>query len=137
MRGPRVDLWEWVLLGLAKRGFAEKTIGIDAELTPSKRATFARILPGARLLDVGDIGLRMRMIKANEEIALLQRAYPYLALGDDTVIQEGMTFSVEPGLYDSKRGMGVNPSDRLLVQKDRAILMSRVPFSREWSFLTL
>jgi hypothetical protein len=23
------------------------------------------------------------------------------------------------------------------VQKDRALLMSRVPFSREWSFLTL
>ena len=62
---------------------------------------------------------------------------PYLALGDDTVIQPGMTFSVEPGLYDAKRGIGVNPSDRLLVLKDRAVLFSRVPFSREWSFLKL
>lgn len=62
---------------------------------------------------------------------------PYLALGDDTVIQPGMTFSVEPGLYDAKRGIGVNPSDRLLVLKDRAVLFSRVPFSREWSFLEL
>ncbi len=62
---------------------------------------------------------------------------PYLALGDGTVILEGMTFSVEPGLYDAQRGIGVNPSDRLVVLKDRAVLMSRVPFTREWSFLKL
>jgi Xaa-Pro aminopeptidase len=62
---------------------------------------------------------------------------PYLALGDDTPIVEGMTFSVEPGLYDEKAGIGVNPSDRLLVLKDKAVLMSRVPFSKEWSFLRL
>jgi Xaa-Pro dipeptidase len=62
---------------------------------------------------------------------------PFIALGDDTIIREGMTFSVEPGLYDAKRGIGVNPSDRLLVLKDRAVLFSRVPFSREWSFLKL
>ena len=35
---------------------------------------------------------------------------PCLALGDDTVIEEGMTFSVEPGLYDEKNGIGINPS---------------------------
>jgi Xaa-Pro dipeptidase len=62
---------------------------------------------------------------------------PYLALGDETPIVEGMTFSVEPGLYDAGRGIGVNPSDRLLVLKDKAVRMSRVPFSREWSFITL
>jgi Xaa-Pro aminopeptidase len=62
---------------------------------------------------------------------------PFLALGDDTIIREGMTFSVEPGLYDAKRGIGVNPSDRLLVLEDRAVLFSRVPFSREWSFLKI
>jgi Xaa-Pro aminopeptidase len=62
---------------------------------------------------------------------------PFLALGDDTLIQEGMTFSVEPGLYDAKRGLGINPSDRLLVLTDRAVLLSSVPFSREWSFLRL
>ena len=48
-----------------------------------------------------------------------------------------MTFSVEPGLYDSERGIGVNPSDKLLVTSDKSVLMSRVPFSREWSFLKL
>lgn len=60
---------------------------------------------------------------------------PFIALGDDTVVQEGMTFSVEPGLYDAQRGIGINPSDRLLVTKDRGVLMSSIPFSKEWSFL--
>jgi Xaa-Pro dipeptidase len=53
------------------------------------------------------------------------------------VIEENMTFSVEPGLYDEKNGIGVNPSDNLLVTKKGAILMSRVPISKEWSFLAL
>ena len=53
------------------------------------------------------------------------------------MIEEGMTFSVEPGLYDSENGIGINPSDNLLVTKKGGVLMSRVPFSREWSFLKL
>ena len=60
---------------------------------------------------------------------------PFIALGDYSVIEEGMTFSVEPGLYDEKNGIGINPSDRLIVLKDRSVLMSRIPFSKEWSFL--
>ena len=62
---------------------------------------------------------------------------PFLALGDDTVVQEGMTFSVEPGLYDAQRGIGINPSDRLLVTKDRGVLMSSIPYTKEWSYLRL
>jgi Xaa-Pro aminopeptidase len=62
---------------------------------------------------------------------------PFISLGDHTVIEENMTFSVEPGLYDEKNGIGINPSDNLLVTKNGAILMSRVPISKEWSFLTL
>ncbi|MFN9575739.1 MAG: M24 family metallopeptidase [Gemmatimonadota bacterium] len=60
---------------------------------------------------------------------------PFLALGDHSVIEEGMTFSVEPGLYDERHGIGINPSDRLVVLKDRAVLMSRIPFTKEWSYL--
>jgi Xaa-Pro dipeptidase len=312
LRGKRVDLWEWVLGGLEKRGLGEKTIGVDVTLTNSRRETARRVLPKAKLVEIGDACLGMRIIKTAEEIALTQRAYryfdkvhafardyilergleatdfevgqalssyginlmmkdvksdgkphsavgidvtwqyvragvatayphpnqffhsrikrgeplyvncdillggyggecyrnyliapndpvhekmwqvvsdtvqimveetrpgrvcsevaqkvheyqikngmqeyiyhrpghgqgqnyeghqaPYLALGDDTPIEEGMTFSVEPGLYDAGRGIGVNPSDRLLVMKGSSVLMSRVPFSRDWSFLKL
>jgi Xaa-Pro aminopeptidase len=62
---------------------------------------------------------------------------PYIALGDDTVLEEGMMFSVEPGLYNPKGGYGYNPSDNLLVAKDKGVLMGSVPTSKEWSFLTL
>jgi Xaa-Pro aminopeptidase len=62
---------------------------------------------------------------------------PFLSLGDETEIKEGMMFSVEPGLYDIKSGIGVNPSDNLLITAKGAVLMSRVPYSKEWSFLTL
>jgi len=62
---------------------------------------------------------------------------PYLSLGDHTPIKEGMMFSVEPGLYDSKNGIGINPSDNLLVTNKGSVLMSRVPFTKEWSFLKI
>lgn len=60
---------------------------------------------------------------------------PFIALGDHTPIEEGMTFSVEPGLYDEAHGIGINPSDRLLVKSDGAVLMSQIPFTKEWSYL--
>lgn len=62
---------------------------------------------------------------------------PYLALGDETVIEEGMMFSVEPGLMDPSAAVGINPSDNLLVTDKGSVLMTRIPFSREWSYLTL
>jgi Xaa-Pro aminopeptidase len=62
---------------------------------------------------------------------------PFIALGDDTVLVEGMTFSMEPGLYDETNGIGINPSDNLRVTSTRGVRFSSVPFSREWSFLTL
>jgi Xaa-Pro aminopeptidase len=62
---------------------------------------------------------------------------PFLALGDYSVIQENMTFSMEPGLYDAARGIGINPSDNLRVTADRGVRFSSVPFSKEWSFLGL
>jgi Xaa-Pro aminopeptidase len=62
---------------------------------------------------------------------------PWLALGDYTVLEEGMMFSVEPGLYDPENGFGYNPSDTLLVTKNEGILLGSVPYSKEWSFLKL
>jgi Xaa-Pro aminopeptidase len=62
---------------------------------------------------------------------------PFVALGDYTPLQENMTFSMEPGLYDAARGFGINPSDNLRVTAKRGIRFSSVPFSREWSFLEI
>lgn len=307
--GHRVDLFEWLLQGLKARGFGEKVIGFDTEFPLSRWNRFAEILPKAKLIDISDICMKMRMVKTEEEIALTQRAMdyfskihafardyliekgtdvtdfaigraaeeygvnmimedikrdgkphkavgisvrigcrtgvatayphpnqffhkkvekgdalqisgvvriggyggecyryyqiapwdehkeklwqvvtdcvriqekeskagrtcaevaymihkyqiqngvskyiyhrpahgegmeghqaPWLALGDKTVLEEGMTFSVEPGLYDPENGFGYNPSDNLLVTKEKGLLMSTVPYSKEWMFLTL
>jgi len=312
VRGKQVDLFEWMLEGLKKRGFANKVIGTDMNLHPSQIEKAKKILPGAKFVNISDICQKMRILKTPEELALTQRAYryfdkihafsrdyilergtettdfeigqalqayglkllmndvkrdgkphtavgievtshyvrtgvstayphpnqffyskvekgkpvyvntdiklggyggegyrnyliepwtsqqekmweivadcvqiqveeskpgvacsevaykihqhqvkngmqnyiyhrpahgsgqnfeghqpPFISLGDHTIIEEGMTFSIEPGLYDSENGIGINPSDNLLITKDGGVLMSNVPYSKEWSFLTL
>lgn len=62
---------------------------------------------------------------------------PFLSLGDETPIEAGMMFSVEPGLMDPRNGIGVNPSDNLLITDKGAVLLSRVPYSKKWSFLKI
>ncbi len=62
---------------------------------------------------------------------------PFIALGDYSAIEENMTFSMEPGLYDAANGIGINPSDNLRVTATKGVRFSRIPFSKEWSFLTL
>ena len=63
---------------------------------------------------------------------------PYIALGDETVLEEGMTFSMEPGLFNKEGGYGYNPSDHVLVTKDKGVAMGSVPLlTKEWSFLKL
>ncbi len=62
---------------------------------------------------------------------------PYIALGDHTMLEEGMTFSNEPGLYAPELGFGYNHSDNVLVTAKRGIRMGGVPATKEWCFLTL
>jgi len=307
--GNTVDLTEWLLEGIKKRGFSRSTIGLDFEPAPSKMKVMKKVLPQAKFITIKDECLKMRMVKTPEEIALSQRAFnyfskihayardylltrgtdatdyeiahaaekygvdmilndiphdgrphsgvgifvgivcragvatayphpnqfyykkiekgdalqiagvvrigghggelyryyqilpstphrdklwdvvtecvhiqeaeskagvtcasvaekihkfqveqgvqdyiyhrpahgegmeghqaPWLALGDETVLEEGMTFSVEPGLYDFENGFGYNPSDGLLVTKKKGILQSSVPYTREWMYIDL
>jgi Xaa-Pro dipeptidase len=309
VQGKTVDLFEWLLEGLKKRGYADKVIGVDKEFPPSRMKKIKKILPQAKFVDISQACLKMRIVKTPEEIALTQRAMnyfskihafardyllekgtdatdfevghaaseygtdlimkdvkrdgkphnavgisvhigcrtgvatayphpnqffhkriekgdalqisgvvrvggyggelyryfqiapwdahreklwqvvtdcvriqeeesmagktcselafkihqyqvkngvaryiyhrpahgegmeghqaPWLALGDYTVLEEGMTFSVEPGLYDPENGFGYNPSDNLLVTEKKGVLMSSVPYSKAWMFLKL
>jgi len=309
VQGNTVDLFEWVLEGLKKRGFDGKTIGVDAEFPPTIQKKVMKILPNARVVDISHDCLGLRMVKTAEELALTQRAMdyfskihafardyilergteatdfevghaaveygtalimqdikrdgkphnavgisidiscrtgagtsfphpnqffhkkiakgdalqvagvvriggcggelyryyqilpwddhreklwqvvtdcvriqeeeskdgntcshvankihryqvdngagkyiyhrpahgegmeghqaPWMALGDYTVLEEGMTFSVEPGLYDPENGFGYNPSDNLLVTQKKGVLMGSVPYTKEWMVLKL
>ena len=62
---------------------------------------------------------------------------PYVALGDDTVMAEGMMFSNEPGLYDPEVGVGYNHSNNLVITRDRGVQMNKTPLTKEWCWLTL
>jgi Xaa-Pro aminopeptidase len=311
-QGPRVDLWEWLLEGLRRRGLGDKTIAVDRTLSEAELTTAGNVLPRARFVNISSACLEMQVIKTAEEIALLQRAYryfdkihafardyilergtdatdfelgqalqaygigllmndvqrdgrphtgvgidvtsnyvrtgvatayphpnqffhakiergqsvyvntdillggmggecyrnyligpataaqekmwevvaesvsiqenesrvgavcsdialkihqhqvtngmagfvyhrpahgqgtfgvghqaPFIALGDYSLLEENMTFSMEPGLYDAANGVGINPSDNLRVTPTKGVRFSRIPFSKEWSFLTL
>ncbi len=62
---------------------------------------------------------------------------PYIALGDDTVIEENMMFSNEPGLYNPEGGYGYNHSNNVLATKERGVIMNKTPLTREWCWLRL
>lgn len=62
---------------------------------------------------------------------------PYIALGEETVLEEGMTFSMEPGLFYPEGGYGYNPSDTVLVAKGKGVAMGSKPLTKEWHFLKL
>ncbi|HEX9579755.1 MAG TPA: Xaa-Pro peptidase family protein [Gemmatimonadales bacterium] len=75
--GPEVDLTQWMLSGLGKRGFGEGRIGIERELTASEHRRWTAVLPRGEFVEAGSIPLRMRMVKTPEEIALTQVAIDY------------------------------------------------------------
>jgi Xaa-Pro aminopeptidase len=62
---------------------------------------------------------------------------PYIALGDHTMLEEGMTFSNEPGLYAPELGFGYNHSDVVLVGAKRGLQLSSVPYTKEWCTLKI
>ena len=62
---------------------------------------------------------------------------PYVALGDATVMAEGMMFSNEPGLYDPASGYGYNHSNNLLITRERGMQMNKTPLTKEWCWLAI
>jgi Xaa-Pro aminopeptidase len=60
-----------------------------------------------------------------------------MALGDYTVLKKGMCFSEEPGLYDQKNGVGFNWSDQVVTGVKSGYRMSRVPYSKDWSWIKI
>jgi len=91
--GKPVDLLEWQLNGVAKRGYGEKKIGLSQTPTVGSHKRMTDVLPKAAFEDVSDICMRMRRVKTPEEIALSQRAYDYFsqihAWTRDYILQHG------------------------------------------------
>ena len=92
----------------------------------AQEAAFAAIRPGATCADVD--GAVMKYFEDNDllpywrqhtghGIGLRNHEAPFLDLGDHTVLEPGMVFTVEPGLYDPEIG-GFRHSDTVTVTED-------------------
>jgi Xaa-Pro aminopeptidase len=109
----------------------------------AQEAAFAAIRPGVTCSDVD--GAVMRYFEENDllpywrqhtghGIGLRNHEAPFLDLGDHTVLQSGMVFTVEPGLYDSELG-GFRHSDTVVVTEDGMQTLTDYP--RDIDSLTL
>jgi len=109
----------------------------------AQQAAFTAIRPGATCADVDSAV--MRYFEENDllpywrqhtghGIGLRNHEVPFLDLGDHTVLQSGMVFTVEPGLYDSELG-GFRHSDTVAVTEDGMQVLTDYP--RDIDSLTL
>lgn len=62
---------------------------------------------------------------------------PFLSLGDYTKLAKDMCISQEPSLYDPTAGGGIKWNDTVVTGVNSGYRMSRVPYSKEWSFIKL
>lgn len=90
--GAKVDLFEWVLKALKKRGYAEKKLAADIEFAPSKQRKVADVL-GKEMHSEEQTCMNVRIRKTPEELALMRRAYDYFnrmhAFARDMLLQRG------------------------------------------------
>ena len=90
--GAKVDLSEWMLKALKKRGYAGKNLAADGELVPSLQRKVVSVL-GKEMASAGDMCMDMRVRKTPEEITLTRRAYNYFnqmhAYARDLLLEHG------------------------------------------------
>ena len=105
----------------------------------AQEAAFAAVRPGATCADVDNAV--MRYFEENDlmpywrqhtghGIGLRNHEAPFLDVGDRTVLETGMVFTVEPGLYDSELG-GFRHSDTVVVTENGMEKLTDYPIDIE------
>jgi len=75
-QGEKVDLFEWVLKNLKKRGYDGKRIAVDKDLSHRQRETASKVfLKETKFDSIAEHCEKLRMVKSAEELALWRRAY--------------------------------------------------------------
>ena len=101
----------------------------------AQRVAFDAIRPGATCADVDTAVLRyfeqhdlLRYWRqhAGHAIGLRNHEAPFLDVGDHTIIEPGMVFTIEPGLYEPTIG-GFRHSDTVVVTEDGIDLLTDYP----------
>lgn len=116
---------------------------LHSHVVAAQEAAFAAIRPGVTCADVD--GAVMKYFEDNDllehwrqhtghGIGLRNHEAPFLDLGDHTVLEPGMVFTVEPGLYDSELG-GFRHSDTVVVTEHGMEVLTDYP--RDIESLTL
>lgn len=101
----------------------------------AQQVAFDALRPGVTCADVD--GAVMRYFEDNDllpywrqhvghAIGLRNHEAPFLDLGDRTVVEPGMVFTIEPGLYDEKIG-GFRHSDTVAVTEDGIDILTDYP----------
>jgi Xaa-Pro aminopeptidase len=105
----------------------------------ARRVAFAAIRPGATCADVD--GAVMSYFERNDllrywrqhtghGIGLRNHEAPFLDVGDHTTLEQGMVFTVEPGLYDPTIG-GFRHSDTVVVTESGMDVLTDYPIEIE------
>jgi len=101
----------------------------------AQQVAFAAIRPGAACADVD--GAVMRYFEEHDllrywrqhtghGIGLRNHEAPFLDVGDHTLLEPGMVFTIEPGLYDAAAG-GFRHSDTVAVTEDGVEILTDYP----------
>ena len=101
----------------------------------AQHVAFAALRPGATCADVD--GAVMRYFEENDllrywrqhtghAIGLRNHEAPFLDVGDETAVEPGMVFTIEPGLYDPQIG-GFRHSDTVAVTQDGIDVLTDYP----------
>jgi Xaa-Pro aminopeptidase len=101
---------------------AAHVVGVDDHMWAAKVLQFRRTLPDSEQRPAGQVMRRLRAVKSSDEVAALRRAGeaidavffvhrtghgigldvhedPYIVAGSDELLEPGMAFSIEPGIY--------------------------------------
>jgi len=75
--GERVDLLQWVMKGIARRGLKTDVLAFDRALSRAEVRRIAEVLPAVTLLDAPGIPFSLRLVKTPEELQLARVAASY------------------------------------------------------------
>jgi Xaa-Pro aminopeptidase len=125
------DITRTVVVGESPAGFDE----VYETVRRAQQSAFEAVRPGVACEDVDraarevidDAGFGERFIhRTGHGIGLETHEDPYLVEGNTTVLSEGMTFSIEPGVYLEGR-FGVRIEDIVAVTSDGARRLNEAP----------
>ena len=129
--GLCADITRTVFVGRAD----ERQRDIYDTVLAANRAGLAASRPGATAHDVDDAATKVLEASAHAERILTKTGHglgrdvhemPYIVRGNATVLEPGMVFTVEPGLY-GPGDFGVRIEDDVLITADGAESLTSVP----------